>query len=98
MGGAKKYIYPGTNWRRLRGHPAHGFSKSTAVYCIDRFVPWMKVRIAGSGLVRCAYRFGTMLTSLEVNWSAAQKTINRRPYTMDKFWVQSLDPHSCVGF
>merc|ERR1712224_776480 len=46
------------------------------------------------------YRFGTSLTSEDINWSSAQKTMNgRRPHTVDKFWVQSPDPHSCVvGF
>lgn len=100
---SKKYEYPEVKKgevvqaRRLRSSSSHhGYSKHT-FHCHDKFVPWMKVRLHGSGLVRCAYRFGTKMASEERNWTKAQEYLNG--HTADKFWVQSFDGNSCiVGF
>jgi len=106
----KKYTYPDTGMvfqpRRLHtsSHSHHTLAKirhgRTSFHCSDKIVPWMKVQIHGSDLIRCAYRFGTLLTSEERSWADAQEHMkNHTPNVVGKFWVQSYDGNSCVvGF
>lgn len=105
----KEYPYPDIphqediEKRRLRASSHHSAGRffrhgSNSFHCSDRYVPWMKVQIHGSDLIRCAYRFGTLLNSEERTLEEARKRIEGR-HALDKFWVQSSDQNSCVvGF